>query len=52
MTEGIEGTIPVFGLMPGETAYLGYGLTSGSGPCPPPLGGLCLDLVSPMRRPR
>lgn len=33
---------------PGETVYLAYSvLGTGAGPCPPALGGLCLDVLNP-----
>ena len=34
----------------GETVWFLYGTTGlGNGPCPPQLGGLCLDLLAPVR---
>lgn len=42
-------TVDVSGLAPGETAYLGYSLNGvGQGPCPPAMGGQCLDMVPPV----
>jgi Tol biopolymer transport system component len=33
---------------PNETVYLAYSVVGiGSGPCPPPLGGLCLGILAP-----
>ncbi|MCB9688725.1 MAG: hypothetical protein H6738_18785 [Alphaproteobacteria bacterium] len=34
-----------YGGLPGETAYLAGGTGLGAGPCPPALGGQCLDLL-------
>jgi len=40
----------VVGADPGETVrYAGTTAGTGRGPCPPPLGGLCVDLLPPIR---
>ncbi|MCA9490711.1 MAG: hypothetical protein KC621_12360 [Myxococcales bacterium] len=41
--------VTVGALAAGETAYLGYSLYgTGNGPCPPAMGGQCLNLLSPV----
>ena len=37
----------VTGAAPGGRVTLAGSTTTGAGPCPPPLGGICLDLVAP-----
>lgn len=39
--------VVVNGATPNATVYLAASPTQGAGPCPAPLGGLCLDLVNP-----
>jgi hypothetical protein len=41
-------SVTVSGALAGETVYLIRGAGLGSGPCPVPLGGLCVDLVTPI----
>jgi hypothetical protein len=37
----------VAGANPGDTVFFGYDDAVGNGPCPPTLGGQCLDLLQP-----
>lgn len=48
LIRGQTATAKVCNTTPGEMVHLAYSLAGiGSGPCPPPLGGLCLDILSP-----
>jgi len=40
-------TLTAMGASPGEVVYFVFGPAPGAGPCPGPLGGLCLDVLSP-----
>ncbi len=44
---GVPATLATTGAAPGSTVVFAFSPTQGSGPCPPPLDGLCLDLVDP-----
>lgn len=49
ITPGSPFAVTVGALAAGETAYLGYSLYgTGNGPCPPAMGGQCLNLLSPV----
>ncbi len=44
-------TLTVTGALPSETVHFALTLQGvGAGPCPPPLGGLCLDLLPPVKQ--
>lgn len=48
LVRGQPATLTVSGAAPGESvSFLASGTGVGMGPCPPLLGGLCLDLLSP-----
>lgn len=48
LVRGQPASAKVCNTTPGETVYLIYSiLGTGTGPCPPALGGLCLDILSP-----
>lgn len=47
MVAGERTTFTVEGADPGRTVYFGRASTLGTGPCPPLLNGVCLDLVAP-----
>jgi hypothetical protein len=50
LVRGSQADVEVFGAQPGERVYFLYTLAGmGIGPCPPQLGGLCLDLLDPVR---
>ncbi len=36
------------GATPGSTVYFAVSPSTGSGPCPPPLDPVCIDLVNPV----
>ncbi len=47
---GQVATFTLEGATAGETVYFAYSLVGvGAGPCPPALGGLCLDLLNPVQ---
>ncbi len=47
---GQRTTLEVTGLAPGETTYVAYSLYgTGNGICPPAMGGVCLNLLSPVQ---
>jgi hypothetical protein len=47
---GTQATLETIGAMPGERVYFLYSLAGiGDGPCIGPLGGMCLDLLNPVR---
>ncbi len=48
--QGQQATWTVTGAVPGETVHFALSLAGvGPGPCPPQLGGLCVDLIPPLR---
>jgi len=47
LVPGQSASFTVAGAAPGELVYIGRSTATGSGPCPPLLGGLCLDLDAP-----
>lgn len=50
LIRGLTSDLTVQAAGSGETVHYLYSLQgTGSGPCPPPLGGLCLDLLDPVR---
>jgi outer membrane protein assembly factor BamB len=49
LVRGQQAIFTVSGAVPGETVYFLYSLAgTGEGPCPPQIGGLCLDLLEPI----
>jgi len=50
LIRGMPSDLIARGAFSGETVHFLYSLQgTGSGPCPPQLGGLCLDILSPVR---
>jgi eight-cysteine-cluster-containing protein len=47
LAPGAASVITVEGALPGMEVYLARGSSTGVGPCPDALGGLCLDILSP-----
>ncbi len=50
LVRGTSADLQVDGAIQGETVWFLYSFAGiGAGPCPPPLGGLCLDLLAPVQ---
>lgn len=49
LVSGSPATLTATGAAPGETVHFVGGLSAGPGPCPPVIGGRCIDVGAPLQ---